>query len=347
VTGSYRSAKDAGALLPFRLAARILPGAYLSPRYDPLFEDGMSWRYLQKNFQAWRRFLAFDPEDIVHVGVFSGARSGSHLFISQFHFLENAFCFGEGFKFLAAGRNFRAFLLRGQFGVNSLQDKDPAQIRYLVYNLNAERWIDGTQWSPESNREKCRRWIFHFRNPLRVLLSMQAANKRKWELNESLAETVFHGFKKRLRFLNQVRQANDTQVWTLLHERFVQDPENIFDHACDFLGISERVVERKAEPREFFQEFLRSGCHPVELEGKLVCPTNGERIEGWGGAFNPLAPIDAARAFSPEVQGALPREILALSKREFGSRFHELMVSDHVHRFADIDVRDIVAMASL
>ena len=147
---SFKQSKAESNSLFVRGVHNFFPHSNLSPRFDPLFTDGLSRRQIQTNWFARTKFRNFRPHRVAHVGVIADSRGGSHLLQSRFHYLRCAFCFGEGFApEWPRAFNFLAFLLRGVFGVNSLQSKNGRDITHLFYLLNNESFPISRPWQTD------------------------------------------------------------------------------------------------------------------------------------------------------------------------------------------------------
>lgn len=338
----YRRSKSGSNTLLLRGVQKLLPHGSLSPRFDPLFTDGPSRRQIRANWSAWRDFRGFRPDRAVHVGVIADSRGGSHLVQSQFHYLRCAFCFGEGFMPESPrALNFRAFLLRGVFGVNSLQSKTGRDITHLFYLLNNWSFPASRPWQPEIDMPWSRYWLFLFRNPLRCLLSMDRTGKPKWRLTGDFAAGFLDQFMDRLLLSASMERAAPERVKSLCYERFVQQPDAMLNDCCAFVGVDGNCVKERLAPRAFFHRFQRCGSGPEQREGFLVSPVSGERIVGTGGGFNPLSPIDPDRALKPPLEEAFPAEFRDLAIDRLGRPLYDIFMADRDHRFQSIDVGDL------
>lgn len=65
---------------------KVFPNAFLSPRWDPVFSDGLTWRYLKANVRIWLSAWGFDANQAKRVFLIADSRGGSHLFESLFHY---------------------------------------------------------------------------------------------------------------------------------------------------------------------------------------------------------------------------------------------------------------------
>lgn len=343
---AYRPSKSGTNTLLIRGVHKLLPHGNLTPRFDPLFTDGPNRRQIQANWSAWREFRGFRADRIVHVGVIADSRGGSHIVQSQFHYLRCAFCFGGGFAPESPkALNFRAFLLRGIFGVNSLQSKTGREISHLFYLVNNRSFPARRAWQPEADMPWPRYWLFVFRNPLRCLLSMAHSGKSKWRMTGDSIAGYLDQFRDRLLVSARMELAAPERVMSICYEGFVQQPDAMLHECCDFLGVDRNDVDERLAPRAFFQRFQRCGSIPEERDGYLVSPVSGERIAGTGGGFNPLSPIDPARALMPPLEEAFPAEFCDLAADRLGRPLYDIYMADRDHRFQSIGVGDLQAAA--
>ena len=339
---NYRVSKSEANTLVVRGLGRLLPNASLTPRFDPFFSDGLNRRLVGENWSAFITFRGFQPDKVAHVGVIADSRGGSHLVCAQFHFLRNAFCFGEGFAPMSRqSYNFRSFLLRGMFGVNSLQDKTGTEITHLFYLLNDNSFASNPGWQAENVSKWQRYWLFVFRNPLRTLLSMQRANKPRWQLTSELVDEFLRYFTERLLKSRVMEDMLPDRVISICYEQFLHDPEETISNCCNFVGVDPTCLKDETPARTCFKTFVRCGSRPIEQDGYLVSPISGERILGAGGGFNPLAPIDCERGFSASLESAFPHEIRKVAQASLGQTLFDILMADEDHRFQSVGVEDL------
>ena len=334
----YRGSKAASASLLTDVLCRLFPNGHLSPRFDPLFADGLTREWLEANRAAWRATCGLGRRDVAHVGVFSSSHGGSHVFTTQFHFLRSVFCFGESIHWVDPSRwRFRTFLLRSTFAINGLQDKQISDVSHYLYNINGGRCPWPNRWDARRAGSSQRYWILYLRNPLRTLLSLDATGKSKWRMTPDFANSFFTSTRQRLEAGAMTRKLCPSRFKLVLHEDFCQRSEQVLSEVCGFLGLDEESLSARPVPRDFFKRFARCGQPPVLEDGWLVSPVSGERIEGWGGRFNPNAPIKGEDAFAQKLAAALPPEILALARQAFGDRLTDFWLADEEHRYASVD----------
>lgn len=343
LTENFLKSKRESTTLMTRVTGCLFPNTLLTPRYDPVFNDGLSLDWLKANWKAWRSFRVFDPDLTSKVGVFSYSRGGSHLFSTQFHYLKTAFCFGEGFaRFDRNILSFRAFLLRSTFFVNGLQDKNPSLLTHLVFNNNSGKALQSENWSADFEFPFDRYWIYYLRNPMRTLISLNNTGKEKWRLTNDFAKNFCLNVMDDIKRICVLKNKFTDKVKVIIHEKFCQQPDDIFKKTCMFLNIPDEVVKERYLPTEFFKKFFRCGSTPVLEDDWLVSSVSGETIKGWGGNFNPVEPISTERAYSANIKQEIPGDILAIIKKVIGVHRFDIWIDDVTHRFEDISENDFL-----
>ena len=329
--------------LPLRIWSRLAGRTWLTPRFDPIFKDGPSLAWLQMNFDAFRRFRGIRPRDLTHVGLFAFSRGGSHLFESQFHTLRCGFCFGEGSLDFRTDLNWRTFLCRGMYRADSIQDKSARDMTHLFYICNnAPVHLAKSQWTAQGAQDYRRKWVLIMRNPLRILMSQQATGKQKWRVTQETAEAFMDGFERsRATFREQCERFPD-DVAVVSIEQFAAKPEAVLEAVCSQLGIPRDMVSGRPKPEEFFRRLGRTGEHPVVQGGYLKSPTRPISVLGWGGGFNPVAPVNPDRLYERDIAASLTADVLETVRRRIGPRAFDLYMSDREHRFAGMTASELL-----
>jgi len=328
-----------------RLWPRLTGRTWFRPDFDPVFEDGLSLAWLRMNLDGYRRFHGLHPRDFTHVGLFAFSRGGSHLLESQFHLASCCFCFGEGTLDFRSDINWRTFLLRGMYRTDSVQDKSGRELTHLFYNCNTgPAHLDREQWQERAASEYRRKWVLLLRNPLRILLSQQATGKAKWSLTEAATLTFLDWFERALAKFRRLSENRPDDTHIISVEKFAAMPEPTLAQAAARLDIDPEAVANRPAPAEFFRHLARTDEIPILRGAFLQSPTRDLAVMGWGGAFNPLAPIDADQLYAHELAAALPRDIRALIRGRIGARAMDLYMNDRAHRFADVDAADLLRL---
>jgi hypothetical protein len=332
-----------GKSIQLRLWSRLTGRTWLRPGFDPVFEDGLNFAWLRMNVDAYRRFHGVVPRDLTHVGMFAFSRGGSHLIESQFHLARCCFCFGEGSLDFRYDMNWRTFLCRGMYRTDSIQDKTACELTHLFYNCNSgPAHLDKEQWQERGSADYRRKWVLVLRNPLRILLSQHATGKKKWSLANASASKFLDWFERaRAKFRDLLEKCpKNTHIISV--EKFVAAPGPTLAEAAVHLEIDPDVVASRPMPIEFFRRLGRSGEVPILRGGYLRSPTRERAVMGWGGAFNPLAPLDVDRLYSEDLVAGLPADIRELFRRRLGARAMEFYMSDREHRFADVNTNNLL-----
>jgi hypothetical protein len=317
---------------------------WFTPRFDPIFEDGPSLAWLKTNVDAFRRFRGIRPRELTHIGLFAFSRGGSHLFESQFHTLQCGFCFGEGSLDFRTDLNWRTFLCRGMYRTDSIQSKSACDMTHLFYNCNngAHVHLAKSQWTLQAAQEYHRKWILILRNPLRILMSRQARGKQKWRVTSDYAAAFVDGFERSRAEFRKLRERVPDDVDVLSVEQFAARPETVMNSVCSRLGIAADIVAGRPKPQEFFRRLGRTGERPVERDGYLKSPTWPIAVQGWGGRFNPIAPLNPDRLFKQDIAASLSNDALHAVRDRIGPRAFDLYMSDRDHRFAGMTAEDLL-----
>jgi hypothetical protein len=337
------SRPDAKGALTLRIWSRLAGRTWLTPDFDPIFKDGPSLAWLQSNADAFRRYRGIRPIELTHVGLFAFPRGGSHLFESQFHTLRCGFCFGEGSLDFRTDLNWRTFLCRGMYRTDSIQDKSGRDLTHLFYTCNnAPIHLEKSQWTMQAAQEYRRKWVLILRNPLRILMSQQATGKQKWRVTPDSAAAFADGFERSRAEFRKLREQSPDDVDVLSVEQFAAQPESVLDSVWSRLGVPRDMVASRPKPREFFRRLGRTGERPVERDGYLKSPTRPISVQGWGGGFNPIAPLNPERLFNQDIAASLSSDVLQAVRGRIGSRAFDLYMSDREHRFAKMTANELL-----
>jgi hypothetical protein len=316
---------------------------WFTPRFDPIFEDGPSLAWLQSNLDAFRRFRGIRPRELTHVGLFAFPRGGSHLFESQFHTFRCGFCFGEGSLDFRRDLNWRTFLCRGMYRTDSIQSKSACEVTHLFYTCNnAPVHLAKSQWTVQAAQEYRRKWVLILRNPLRILMSQQATGKQKWRVTAESAEAFVDGFERSRAAFRKLREQRPDDVDVLSVEQFAAQPDTVLSSLCPRLGVPPGMVAGRPKPQEFFCRLGRTGERPVKHDGYLKSPTLPIAVQGWGGGFNPIAPLNPDRLFDEDISASLSGDVLQVVRGRIGPKAFDLYMSDRDHRFAGMTANDLL-----
>ena len=326
-----------------KLWSRLSGRAWLSPRFDPVFQDGISLSWLKMNYEAYRRFHGVRLPQLTHVAMFAFSRGGSHLIESQFHFLRSCFCFGEGSLDFRSDVNWRTFLCRGMFRTDSIQDKSARELTHLFYNCgNGPAHFDKEQWKPNRALDYRRKWLLVLRNPLRILLSQHDTGKQKWKLNERQASLFFDWFERAQLTFRDLLVEHPTDTCIVSVEKVAAAPCATLKDMVARLEIDPSDLTTRPSPIDFFHRLSRTGEKPIMRNGYLASPSGVIRVQGWGGGFNPAKPVTADILFRHDLASALPDNIRKLARERIGARALEVYMSDSEHRYSNLDARDLL-----
>lgn len=324
----------AGQTLVDRALSRLLPELHLTSRFDPIFLDGPRPHLLRANLAAHRRFHGIDARGLTQVGLFAFARGGSHLIGAQLHYPAPCFCLDEGILDFH-DVNWRTFLLRGIFGIDSVQEKSGSALTHLIYMGNSPTAYRLSAWNPIEHSDLTRYWVFVTRNPFRILRSRAATHKEKWELTVSNASDVFLHFRSMTEHFRKLRRTIPDRTIAVSVESFFLNHEARFKRLCEQIGLPPRSVVEAPQPVDFFKKVVRCASEPV-LEGAyLVSPKSGQKVLARGGGFNPILPIEIPRLFSSVEK--LPDEIVKSARQILGDTAVEFYLNDSPHRYQNLD----------
>ena len=172
--------------LIYYLINKLFPFQYLSPRWDPMFNGKFNLNYLRFLIKCLRQGKHLKKKKFKRIIFVTSARGGSHLFSSFFHTIKDCFCFDEAFSNLDfKAITSRAFMIRGMYGINSLQDKKINKIQNICYLINDQKTLENDNFLGKIDSKKDF-IIFIFRNPLRTIVSRKSTKKNKWQSKESI-----------------------------------------------------------------------------------------------------------------------------------------------------------------
>jgi len=293
--------KNQSNTLFYRILNKFFPSQYITPRWDPFLSGRFSFNYLFFLNECLRK-NKLKRKDFRRIIFISSARGGSHLFSSFFHNIEDCFCFDEAFTNLEfKAVTSRAFMLRGMYGINSLQEKKINQIKNICYTINDSKVLGLENYLEKINPSKDV-IIYIFRNPLKTIISRKNTKKAKWQTKDS-TEIFLKEFLNNLEIYKKIKAQNKYFIKGFFLENFIEnldlELENLFRFIWEDGG--EKFRRRKSY-KDFFKKFILCSSKPVIKNDFLTSPITNEKITGSGGMFNPLKKISTKRLSKSEIK---------------------------------------------
>ena len=285
----------------YRILNKFFPFQYISPRWDPLLNGKFSFNYFLFLNECIRN-NKLNKKDFKRIIFISSARGGSHLFSSFFHNIEECFCFDEAFTNLEfKAVTSRAFMLRGMYGINSLQEKKINEIKNICFTINDSKILGSENYLEKINPKKDV-IVYIFRNPLKTIISRKNTKKAKWQSKES-TEIFLKEFLKNLEVYKNIRAQNKYFVKGYFIENFVENLELELEKLCKFIWEdgAEKFRKRKLY-KEFFKKFILCNSMPVIKNEYLTSPITNEKIMGSGGMFNPIKELSTKRLSKSKIK---------------------------------------------
>ena len=293
--------KNQSNIFFYRILNKFFPSQYLSPRWDPLLNGNFSFNYFLFLNECLRK-NKLKKKDFRRIIFISSARGGSHLFSSFFHNIEDCFCFDEAFtnlEFKAVSS--RAFMLRGMYGINSLQEKKINQIKNICFMINDSNSLGLDNYLKKINPSKDV-IIYIFRNPLKTIISRKNTKKAKWQTKES-TKIFLTEFLNNLEVYKKINEQKKYFIKGFFLENFIENLELELENLCRFIWEdgSEKFRRRKAY-KDFFKKFILCNSKPIIKNEFLTSPITKEKITGSGGMFNPIKEISKKRLSKSEIK---------------------------------------------
>jgi hypothetical protein len=195
--------------------------------------------------------------------------------------------------------------------------KDRPSLAWLQMNFDAFQRFHGIWPRAQDYRRK---WVLIMRNPLRILMSQQTTGKRKWRVTQESAEAFMDGFERSRATFRERCERFPGAVAVVSIEQFAAKPEAVLEAVCSQLGIPLDVVSGRPKPEEFLRRLSRTGERPVVQGDYLKSPTRPISVLGWGGGFNPIAPLNPDRLYERDTAASLTADVLEMVRRRIGPR---------------------------
>jgi hypothetical protein len=244
--------------------------------------------------QRWSDFLRKGrPPQTGIVGIYGQPRGGTNFIAAALHYHPRLFAVNEHVYDYRVP--LRRIWKRGSvFRVDGRQDKKFNEVNWVVYNKMQEFFPE--LWNPRGSFPESSRFIFYFRNPIRVHLSREVYRQKHKPLRTEWTDT-------RENFLSLLTETQEIlEAYEILqkrhpcllvsHEYFCCEHDRALPDLHRFLGVEPLAP---AVPRDFLRACGRCGrgYTTAHRDGKewLVCPRHRIPVSGCG-HFNPLAPID-------------------------------------------------------
>ena len=284
-----------------------------------------------------------ESEKLKRIYIFSYSRSGTHNFVSRFHYMPCSFCFREHafeseddpFQFKVNTEKLKSshFLALSMFGEYGLQNKSGNKLshlflwnnRYLEYPLQ----VDFTDFDPQNDR-----LIFYVRNIFRTLYSRDKSGGRvgkpkpRFKIDDVRFEFALKQHRRKLEEMLQIRVNYPDSVAFCFHEVFCAQPEEIIKDVSGFLGIPLEMTVDWKTPHYFFQRCFGDINPPEYKDGKLWCRKKQNYILGTGGKFNPLSYPSLERTMKDPIENFVTPFRYKLAKEIFNKELVDFWLND-------------------
>ena len=244
--------------------------------------------------QRWKRFLSRGrAAQTAVVGIYGQPRGGTNFIAAALHYHPRLFAVNE--HVFDYRDPLQSIWRQGSvFRVDGRQDKQIEQVTSIVYNKMQEFLPE--LWNPRRDFPDSSRFLFYFRNPVRVHLSREAYRRKHKPRRLEWADTPEN-------FLSLVAETREIlEAYEILkerhpclvvsHEYFCCRHESALPQLHEFLGVEPLPP---GNPRDFLRRCGRCGRDLTltlhEGQEWLVCPRHRRPVSGCG-RFNPLLPID-------------------------------------------------------
>jgi hypothetical protein len=309
-----------------------------------------------KNFKK-----TIENEKLKRIFVFSYSRSGTHNFVSRFHYLPCNFCFREHafeseedpFQLKVNSQKLKSshYLALSMFGEYGLQNKFGKELSHLFFWNN--RYLEYPQQLPLTNYNPVDdRMIFYVRNIFRTLYSRHKSSARigkpkpRFKIDDDRFEFALRQHRRKLKEMLNIKAIYPDSVAFCFHEVFCAQPKEIIEDVCSFLGIPLEMTVHWEPPQNFFQKCFGSDNQPVLKDGKLWCSKKQNYILGTGGKFNPLSYPNLERTMKDPIEKFITPVRYDLALQLFGKELVDFWLNDKdfpYNRESSDHVMDLIA----
>jgi hypothetical protein len=312
------------------------------------------WRTARKYASAIR------PEVVRRALFFSYSRSGTHNFISRFHYCPSCFVIRENFfaspvdrfQLSADVTTFkskpRQIMTCSVFGEHGVQNKQGGDLRHLFFFTNGFLRIAKAFPSDSVDFERDR-VVFYFRNIFRTLYSQDLVGRRKkashhFRVTEHWFDDALFWHMRKMREALALRKRWPESVAVVLHEAFCAAPGAVFGATGRLLGIPDGELECWNRPTHFFRRSYGSLTAPQIQDGHLVCATRRARIRGTGGSYNPLPEPSLSRTMGAPIAELMTGDRYSRACRLMGKDLTDFWLNDQGFPYGAESMETIVAL---
>ncbi len=294
-----------------------------------------------------RRARAFqrttENEKLKRIYIFSYSRSGTHNFVSRFHYLPCSFCFREHafesendpFQLSVRADKLKAshFLALSMFEKYGLQNKCGNELSHLFFWNN--RYLEYPRQLPFTNFDPINdRLIFYVRNIFRTLYSRDKSSARvgrpkpRFKIDDDHFEFALKQHRHKLTEMLQLKSSHPDSVAFCFHEIFCAQPKEIIEDVCSFLDIPIEMTIHWEPPELFFQRCYGDDNPPERKDDKLWCRKQQNYILGTGGKFNPLSYPNLERTMKDPIEDFITPFRYKLALEIFGKELVDFWLND-------------------
>jgi len=311
--------KESSSLL-YRVLNKVFPFQSLSPRWDPMLAGQLNLNYLNFLFKCLSNSRNINYKKLRRIILISSPRGGSHIFSSFFHNIRSCFCLGEGYQNLDfKAINGRSFMLRGMYGINSLQDKKISEIENIFYMIHSYKDLEDQNFLEKINVEKDV-IIFIFRNPLRTIISRNKAKKPRW-LTQKSTECFLNEFLQNLENYKIIKNISKYKIQAIMIENFIANLDHELIKLCNFIWEDGEIkYHTRTSYDQFFRKIILCNSKPILKNEYLTSEISNEKIMG-AGKFNPLLIPSLERLTNSTIN--LDNETEVLCKKILGQKLYD------------------------
>lgn len=321
-----KSKKQSNSLF-YRALNKIFPFQSLSPRWDPMLRGQLNINYLKFLLRCLKNSRNINYDKLRRIILISSPRAGSHIFSSFFHNIQSCFCLGEGYPNLDfKAINGRSFMLRGMYGINSLQDKKISEIENIFYMIHSYKDLENQKFLEKINVEKDV-IIFIFRNPLRTIISRNKAKKPRWS-NQKSTELFLNEFLQNLKNYKISQSLNKFKIQAIMIENFIANLDYELIKLCNFIWEDGEIkYHTRTSYDKFFRKFILCNSKPIFKNEYLTSDISNEKIMG-AGKFNPILNPSLERLTNSNINLDNKTEILC--KNILGLKLYDHFINEEI-----------------
>ena len=269
-------------------------------------------------------------------------RGGTNAFLSLFHYHPEFFSLSEKVHSQTGKKNIKKIPINKLFNYSMFKGldknlKDPSIIRNIIFKMPREAEFIGNIFRYRYHEYKYDKIIYLIRNPLRVYISQQNANKKRGKTRTSKWD-YWHSILNQTSENIAIYKKSDKQNSRLLiYEYFIKNLDVELPKLLKWIDKDSKRI--KVNPKMGLKFWRHCGiCNSKLINFEyLICPKCKKKILGHG-RFNPITPLRYKRTIQANLHTYFadkPKKINDV-RQKFGEVLFNYWFNDKNHNYATI-----------